>query len=198
MEKQKLIVSLGSNCAVCYHLINLGLRSQAYPFDWTSLSLKKLNQVLSNQFAGFAELEIKKFSPAHPLFTNSTNPVEHETPIPGSIILTNKLNIQFAHEIINSTQLEEFSASLSRRIKRFLALDNPTFVRLETGNLTLNQMSGYDKLVRLLDGLFRQYNLIVIAKSKPPNDKIIWVELKSFDSNWKYQDIDWAGVFELV
>ncbi len=191
MEKQKQIVSLGSNCAVCYHLVNLGLRSQAYPFDWTSLSLKKLNQVLSNQFAGFAELEIKKFSPAHPLFAN-------EDQNSGSIILTNKLNIQFAHEIINSTQLEEFSASLSRRIERFLALDNPTFVRLETGNLTPNQMSGYDKLVGLLDGLFCQYKLIVISKSKPPNEKITWVELKSFDSNWKYPDIDWAGVFELV
>ena len=30
------------------------------------------------------------------------------------------------------------------------------------------------------------------------NNKITWIELKSFDSNWKYPDIDWAGVFELV
>lgn len=194
MQQQKQIVSLGSNCAVCYHLVNLGLRSYAYPFDWTKLSLEKLNQVLSNKFAGFDELEIKKFSPAHPIFPN----IKENQESSGSIILTNKLNIQFAHEIINSTQLDEFSISLSRRIERFFSLDNPTFVRLETGNLTPNQMSGYDKLVGLLDGLFCQYKLIVIAKTKPPNDKIIWVELKSFDSNWKYPDIDWAGVFERV
>jgi len=54
------IISLGSNCAVCYHLIELNLRNCAYPFDWTKLSIANLNQVLSNQFAGFTELVVKK------------------------------------------------------------------------------------------------------------------------------------------
>lgn len=192
MEKQKQIVSLGSNCAVCYHLVNLGLRSQAYPFDWTSLSLKKLNQVLSNQFAGFTELEIKKFSPVHPIITNGK-----EDQNSGSIILTNKLNIQFAHEITNSNQLDVFSTSLLRRIERFLSLNNPTFVRLETANLTTNQMTEYDKLVELLDELFENYQLVIISKLKPSNNKIIWVKLESFDSNWKYPSLNWENIFNL-
>ncbi len=192
MEKQKQIVSLGSNCAVCYHLINLGLRSQAYPFDWTRLSLGNLNQVLSNQFAGFTELEIKKFSPVHPIITNGK-----EDQNSGSIILTNKLNIQFAHEITNSNQLDVFSTSLLRRIERFLSLNNPTFVRLETANLTTNQMTEYDKLVELLDELFENYQLVIISKLKPSNNKIIWVKLESFDSNWKYPSLNWENIFNL-
>lgn len=190
----KQIVSLGSNCAVCYHLVNLGLRTHAYPFDWTKLSIGNLNQVLSTQFAGFAELEIKKFSPAHPAIGQD---LASSTKSSGSLVLVNKLNIQFAHEITTSNELESFKAGMSRRIERFGNLTNPTFVRLETGNLSATQMSHYDRLVQLLDQMFPTYKLIVISHSKPPNNKIIWVELKSFDSDWRYPGVDWAGIFNL-
>jgi|LauGreDrversion4_2_1035121.scaffolds.fasta_scaffold89077_3 hypothetical protein len=190
----KKIVSLGSNCSVCYHLINLGLRSQAYPFDWTRLSLGNLNQVLSNRFAGFTELSIKKFSPAHPIITNGNEDLDGNS---GSVILVNKQNIQFAHEISDPENLIEFTAGLSRRIERFLSLENPTFVRLETANLTSSQMCEYDKLVGLLDGLFGNYQLVLISRLKPSNNKIIWVKLESFDSNWKYPSLNWENIFNL-
>ena len=185
------IISLGSNCAVCYHLIELNLRTHAYPFDWTKLSIAHLNQVLSNQFAGFTDLVIKKYSELHPAYSQELNEST------GSIILTNKLNIQFAHEITDPEKLGEFKTSLSRRVDRFLGLSNPTFVRLETANLTETQMNQYDKLVEQLDKLFANYKLIVISKLKPTNKKITWVELKSFDSNWKYPQIPWVDVFNL-
>lgn len=182
------IVSLGSNCAVCYHMTNLGLRTQAYPFDWTKLSIGNLNQVLSTQFAEFAELEIKKFSQAHPTIGQEST---------GSLVLVNKLNIQFAHEITIPNELESFKAGLSRRIERFCNLSNPTFVRLETGNLTGKQMGQYDQLVKLLEQMFSSYKLIVISNLKPTNKKIIWVELKSFDSDWRYPGVDWVNIFNL-
>lgn len=111
--------------------------------------------------------------------------------------MSNKRNIQFAHEITDQEKLKEFKLGLTRRIERFLALSNPKFVRLETANLSESQMKQYDMLVELLDGLFTNYKLIVIAKLKPANNKIIWVELKSFDSDWKYPDVDWDKVFSL-
>jgi hypothetical protein len=184
------IISLGSNCAVCYHLVNLGLRTNAYPFDWTKLSLNNLINVLTNKFAGFNDLVVKKYSQDHPIMSDTIT-------TSGSIILTNKLNIQFAHELSSSDELADFSNILSRRVNRFLNLTNLTFVRLETENLTLNQMDGYNKLVELLDGLFTNYKLIVISKLKPSNNKIIWVELESFESDWKYPKISWANIFNL-
>jgi hypothetical protein len=184
------IISLGSNCAVSYHLVNLGLRTNAYPFDWTKLSINNLINVLTNKFTGFNDLVVKKYSQDHPVILDSIT-------TSGSIILTNNLNIQFAHEISSSDELADFSNILSRRVNRFLNLTNPTFVRLETGNLTLTQMDGYNKLVELLDELFFNYKLIVISKLKPSNKKIIWVELDSFDSDWKYPKVNWSDVFSL-
>ena len=184
------IVSLGSNCAVCYHLLNLGLRTNAYPFDWTKISINKLICVLSNKFDGFTELVIKKYSPNHPIIFNS---IENS----GSMVLTNALDIQFAHEISCEDELADFSVKLSRRIARFLNLSNPKFVRLETGNLSQAQMDGYNKLILLLDDIFLNYKLIVISKIKPTNPKIIWEELESFNSDWKYPDINWTKIFSL-
>ena len=40
------IISLGSNCSVTYQLNKLGLRMQAYPFDWVKISLNQLNNIL--------------------------------------------------------------------------------------------------------------------------------------------------------
>ena len=113
------------------------------------------------------------------------------------MVLTNALDIQFAHEISCEDELADFSVKLSRRIARFLNLSNPKFVRLETGNLSQAQMDGYNKLILLLDDIFLNYKLIVISKIKPTNPKIIWEELESFNSDWKYPDINWTKIFSL-
>ena len=54
------LISLGGNCSITYQLIKLNLRSEAYPFDWTKISINQLINVLENNFDGYSEtLEIK-------------------------------------------------------------------------------------------------------------------------------------------
>lgn len=181
------IVSLGSNCAVAYQLKQYQLRKQAYPFDWARISLNSLVKVLDNNFHRYEKMSIKKLSENHPNW-------EDNKP---SYIVGNDYGVTMAHEIVNEQNLELFSTFLLKRIERFKILVNPTFIRLETSNLTPTQMQTYNKLVGHLDDYFSNYKLIVISKIKPTNPKITWIELKSFDNKWWYPSLDWKSVFDL-
>ena len=65
------LISLGGNCSITYQLIKLNLRSEAYPFDWTKISINQLINVLENNFNGYSEtLEIKYMSDKHFLSNN--------------------------------------------------------------------------------------------------------------------------------
>ena len=43
----------GEELAVVYHLHNLNLRYNSYPFDWAKMNIKKLNNVLENDFYNY-------------------------------------------------------------------------------------------------------------------------------------------------
>ena len=176
-----MIVSLGSNCCVTYHLNRLNKRTIAYPFDWSNITLNQLNRVLENNFIGYEDVNIKKLSENHPHYDTGT----------ASLLVTNSYNISFAHEILNESSISDFSESLERRIERFKKLINPTFIRIETNNLSEIQMDGYDRLIDNLDLIFEEYTLIVISKLKPKSNKIIYYELKEYSSDWKYSNVDW-------
>lgn len=183
-----MIVSLGSNCSVTYHLNRLNKRTLAYPFDWSSITLNQLNKVLENNFIGYEDVKIKKLSNRHLHYDTDT----------ASLLVTNSYNISFAHEILNESSISDFSESLKRRIERFKKLVNPTFIRIETNNLSEIQMLGYDRLINNLDLIFEEYTLIVISKIKPKSNKIIYYELKEYSSDWKYSDVDWNKIFNTV
>jgi hypothetical protein len=57
-----IFISIGNNCAGTYHLHNLNLRYNSYPFDWAKMNIKKLNNVLENDFYNYTNLNIFKFS----------------------------------------------------------------------------------------------------------------------------------------
>jgi hypothetical protein len=181
------IVSLGSNCAVAYQLKQYHLRTHAYPFDWVKVSLNSLVKVLANNFERYEKMSIKKLSENH---------ISWEENKP-SYIISNDYGITMAHELVNEQNLEIFSNILLKRIDRFRLLENSTFVRLETANLTPVQMLVYNNLVEQLDKYFTEYQLVVISKIKPSNSKIKWIELKSFDENWSYPSLDWKSIFNL-
>jgi hypothetical protein len=182
-----VIVSLGSNCAVTYHLNRFGMRNQAYPFDWAKVPIKSLINVLENNFNNYTELKVKKFSYNHLI---------PEINLP-SYIVNNNYGISFAHEIFELKSIKEYSELLKLRIDRFRSLENPTFVRIETTNLTEKQMNYYNDLIKSLDKYFIEYKLIVISKIKPNNDKIIWYPLALFDENWKYNYLNWHAIFNI-
>ena len=179
------IVSLGSNCAVAYQLKELQLRNQAYPFDWAKVSLNSLIKVLENNFTDYCQVTIKKLSENH-LMLDTKEP---------SYLVANRYGITMAHEIVDQQNLDLFASFLIRRVERFKKLDNPKFVRLETANLSPEQMVGYNKLVELLDKYFTSYQLIVISKINPINPKIKWIKLGSFDERWQYPELDWSNIF---
>ena len=96
-------VSLGSQCSVAYHLKRLHLNHYSYPFDWCKLNIKKLINVLENNFRDFSVIKFKKYSLNHKYLINS------EITNINSIIIQNKYGIKFAHEIIEIIEKYENS-----------------------------------------------------------------------------------------
>jgi hypothetical protein len=183
-----VLVSLGSNCAVAYQLEKLKLRNQAYPFDWAKIKLPSLIEVLSSDFSDYEKLSIEKYSSNHFALAD---------PKLGSYILTNKYGISFAHELVADNNLENFISTQLRRIERFKQLENPTFIRLETANIPKSYSTHYQKLCEILSGLFGNFKLIVISNKPITHEKIHWVPLEDFDSDWTYSKLNWNQIFNL-
>ncbi len=146
----KNYIGLGGNCSVTYQLSKFKNRKVAYPFDWCKISLNQLINVLENNFdENYYLIEIKKLSECHKYFSEIENDIINVN----SFILKNKMNIQFAHEVIPheviphevipheviphevipheviphesiNNKLENFQLSLKRRIERFQNLNN--------------------------------------------------------------------------
>lgn len=181
-----VLVSLGSNCSVTYQLNKLNLRNRAFPFDWAKVPLSALINVLKNDFINYTDLKIKKLSEKHLTIENQNLP---------SYIVNNGYGISFAHEIFQLKSINSYSELLYLRIERFKTLENPTFIRIETANLTAKQMLLYNDLVISLNKYFPEYKLIIVSKLQPLNDKIIWYPLDAFDEDWKYDKLNWNNIF---
>ena len=182
-----MYISLGGNCAISNSLNENKLRKQAYPFDWCKIKLNQLCLVLENNFSGYNEVEFKKLSLNH-LMIDTDN---------SSYVLKNRYNIQFAHEICLDKDIKLFSDKLLRRIERFKLLINPTFIRLELQNLSIIQMNRYKRLINILDRYFANYKLIIISKNPIKNDKIKWIKLNEFSSDWTYPNVNWKKIFNI-
>jgi len=141
-NNNKMIVSLGGNCALCHQLIKYDLRRYAFPFDWCKIKIDQLKHVLDNlNKTEYITFEIKKFSENHPFLFFKENEMEikqEEEPYTkfeevlknseflkksekdGSYILQNKYKIEFAHELIKEKDLSEFKKIMETRFDRFL------------------------------------------------------------------------------
>jgi len=53
--KNMTFISIGSNCRVSEALSRLGLRTVAYPFDWTLASVKSIYEAILNDFGGVCD-----------------------------------------------------------------------------------------------------------------------------------------------
>lgn len=180
-KQKREYVSLGGNCSVAYQLKKLNKRNYSYPFDWCNITLNQLIDVFNNDFKDFEKLSIKKLSENH---------IEFESGNP-SYILTNCYNIKFAHELINSDDINILSEKIKRRIIRIKQLINPIFIRIEINNLTDLQISKYNKLINQLDELYNNYDFILIANKNPNIDKIKYYKLNDFSDDWKYELLNW-------
>jgi hypothetical protein len=195
-------ISLGSNCSVTYQLDRLGLRTQAYPFDWSKVSLIQLIDVLSNNFIDYTEsIKFIKESYSHPIvdlvdskdsyFSNS-----------GTIIVSNKYGIKFAHELASRYGVEEFRIKIKTRIDRFRNLstckNKIKFIRIELSPIKSTWKSQITQLINLLDMIVKTYELVLIINSQnifefPPNIKIY--KFNQFNPDWKMDLLNWNDIF---
>lgn len=185
-----MFVSLGSNCSVTYWLNKLGLRKQAYPFDWASLNIKVLNNIIEDDFLGFVEtLEIMHLSDKH--LDEFGNP---------SMLITNKYKIRYAHEVVIN-DIIDFKKSLDNRITRFRDLNKEdfiTFVRIELCIVKFAYVKELEKLIKLLDLINPNYIIkLIIHKDsiKIELDKVQVFYYDSFSPDWKMEHLKWHDLF---
>jgi hypothetical protein len=183
------VVSLGSNCSVTLWLNKLKLRKNAFPFDWSSLNIKILNNIIKNKFSEYLEtLQILYVSDKHP------NELGNST-----MLITNKYKIRYAHEVITS-DLNDFLKSLDNRIKRFYELENEdfiTYVRIELSIVSNSYIKELEILIKLLDTVNPNYIIkLIIHKDsvKITLDKVQIYYYDSFSSDWKMDHLDWSTI----
>lgn len=179
-----MYVSLGSNCSVTWWLNKLGLRKTAFPFDWSSLNIKVLNNIIRGNFLDYTDtLEILHLSDKHP--DEFGNP---------SMLITNKYKIKYAHEVLIS-DIADFKKSLDNRIERFYRLkeeDFITYVRIELYILKSGYLKELEELIKLLDIINPKYviKLIIHKDSIKINfDKVQIYQYDSFSPDWKMEHL---------
>ena len=213
-------ISLGSNCSITYQLEAYGLRTCLYPFDWTKITLNQLIKVLESDFESYSStLEVKAFSPAHSsLLLNNEYGVcllkqSSNSDLAQAVCLL-KQAVQFDHELTNNKQdkdnKDEFEISIERRIDRFRALKNNTnirFYRIELSCLNLGYINKLNKLCELLSLFVQNFQLVLLIQEDSwdfiPWNKVKYInqiqiiKFKSFDTDWKMEQINWKEVFGL-
>jgi hypothetical protein len=187
-------ISLGSNCSVAYQLKKKNLKNDCYPFDWCKISILQLIEVLNNNFENYSNsIIIKKISQKHSSIISNY-----------SLILKNKYNIQFAHEIDNESKLSIFINKINTRIKNFTSIsliDKITFIRIELKPIKLIYREYIIKLAELLNKYSSNYILKLIINTNieftnlPLNIQIY--KFNEFDSNWQMNSINWNYIFDL-
>jgi hypothetical protein len=168
-NKIPIFIPLGTTCTMSYQLNKVGLRKEAFPFDWAKMSVNQLNKVLTNGFESFSDIKVKKYSNNHPRLDNNG----------GSFIVSNLYNITFAHEVIDKNSIDEFKKILDKRIERLLSHkdDYIKFVRFNTGKKLDTSL-----LSSNLKKYFNNFDILEIH----PDEQF---------TDWQYSHMNW---FDLI
>jgi hypothetical protein len=132
------IIPLGLDCCLAYQLNKLNLRKKAYPFDWmSSPKILSIIKLLENDFKNFLNIEYYDIQENNNDNFNINNPLNDLHIIKSKYKLIHKeYNFVLRHELINndSKNINIFIEKYSRRIQRFLSLQNNKiiFIRLGT------------------------------------------------------------------
>lgn len=189
-----IYISLGNTCAIAQQLKNVGLRNQAFPFDWCKTSLKQINKVLENKFRNYSDLSIYKYSNNHKILEKDT----------GSYLLKNSYNILFAHELysISLFNINSLKLKLDKRIQNFQKSYNKN-IRFIIQNNSINIIE-INKLIQNLKHYFTNFVLIYITdKNQNINKsefdkniiKIITIDYNIIDwKDWSYSNINWFDI----
>jgi len=173
-------ISLGSTCAVANYLKKYD--HIRYPFDWCNINIKQLNRVLENDFDNFNDVQYYKLSNNH----------KHLETDNESIIVKNKYNITFAHEIANKYEIDEFKTKLEKRINQFKTTKKPYFIRFEYGNCKSYYNEEFYKLYKYLESHYSSFKLLIIVPNNGtwnvPHTNVIYYPINEY-IDWKYENI---------
>jgi hypothetical protein len=188
-------ISLGSNCSVTWWLNKLELRTHAFPFDWSSFTLKHFLNVLEQDFNEFSEtLKIKHISENHP-----------DKDGKATVVIKNKYNFNFAHEVLKEENLEDFKITINRRIQRFKNIQKDNciiYVRIELKIVKEDYLKDLTTLIKSLDKINENYILKLIINSnsikiKINMDKIHVYYFEDFSPDWKMSHLDWKSILTI-
>lgn len=199
-----MLISLGGDCSVAYQLDQCGYRSCAYPFDWIRSSLDNIISLLRNNFDEFIDRDqlIYKRSTDNFKFVVDNN--EENVQVSCGHIYQHKKykSIQFCHDFVDDVQsnLPQVQEKYRRRIERFqqtIYSKSCIFIRYETGKLTDDILSKWEKLVALP---------LVIITSNPRNEQytnqqkfgkyITFIKDTSSFDGWQRNNFPWLNTFE--
>jgi hypothetical protein len=178
-------ISIGNTCAVAYQLKELNLQYNSYPFDWAKSNIKKINEVLENNFNNFSNLSIFKFSETHLYKFKNNN---------GSYILKNEYNINFAHEFLNEYELHILKNKFDIRISQFKNNKN-NFIIFVLLNLEKNIEIELDKLIINLKKYFNNFKILYISNYPiKKNNFIIPYYIDNEWSGWSFNHLNWYNI----
>lgn len=192
-----IYISLGNTCAIAYQLNNLNLRIHSYPFDWCKINISQLNNVLDNNFNDYCDFKIIKFSNKHELLNHKAI---------GSLLLKNKYNITFAHELYSTSNCDIMllENKINNRIINFLNLKNQQ-IYFVIHNQIINK-NELNKLINNLNKYFYKFKIIYITNNTINNINIYKtinrnnLIIKFIDYNiinwadWTLSSVDWYKI----
>ena len=63
MENKNLYIPIGIDCSISHYLRHVGLRYEAFPFDWNVTPITSALSLIENNFEGFLEFDNLQFLP---------------------------------------------------------------------------------------------------------------------------------------
>jgi len=206
-----IYISLGGSCSVAYQLQNLGLRKEAYPFDWvTTPSLGTVINLFENNFDGFLDTAVQtSVSDKFHISDDDDFPSDNNKINKQSIIMKNKYGVAFYHDFYENCNVDEIKKKYQRRVDRLYELIKSDceicFVRdeLKINNIKTSEI---EKFIEVILGINKNAKFkIVIVVHNPNNKKSdifnylnervkIVNDVGKFGS-WVRDGVDWKGVF---
>lgn len=215
-------VSLGSSCSIAYQLANLGLRKEAYPFDWIRCgTFKNVVDLIETNFTDFypdpsvgklVKSDKFKHLPGDDDFLHQENDTDSVSTCTYTVQNTTG-TIQFYHDFSGKqdvfSQIDDVVSKYKRRIDRFYDVlnsktDEIVFIRdeLKIAQFSLEQVDRFINLLKSINPDLK-YKLIIIVHN-PRNKKTVQEsmsdrvkiinDIEPF-GGWTRPNVDWTNLF---
>jgi len=185
-SKSRTLVPLGTTCCIAYNLDLLGLRHQAFPFDWVKMTLNQLLTVLEDDFQKWFELTVVKTSDQHPLLVDNWEDNRVST-----LVVQNSYGVKFYHDFKATdtleAQLPAFIEKYTRRINRFRLTDSSCEFIVYAHKANPDTLTKIAKLIR--------GPLTVICNNDIELDSVRILKANGIHIDWKLSNFDWANHF---